>query len=296
MPTLLQFPRRYAVAHLIYSYSREAKNSAPTYPIFSTNFPTSVHSHIREQDFLTLVMPSISRNIWNPQFSGAGDLEQELEAGDPLLPWPSARRHSRRIPEAIYFEDIPPTIKSDHGNIFWADEQCTWRVGLTSTEARLFLRLLQVDDAEDWNYADYIEMFDNFGREQIRLEQLMRELPWWKIGSHRQKKIWEARIEWLSRMREPRPWLPFLMARRRRILKTATGRVLEGLRKKREARAMAGLRMQSLGNGQPISGGESGSVDPLIINKASKASDALVEVRQLKVLEYFEAPTGNACL
>ena len=235
-------------------------------------------------------MPSFSRSIWNPRFSGAGDLELDLEAGDPLLPWPSARRHSRWIPEPICFEGIPPIIKSNHGNIFWADEQCTRRVGLTSTEARLFLRLLQVDEPEAWNYADYKVMFDNFGREQLRLEQLTRELSWWKIGSHRQKKIWEARIEWLARMSEPRPWLLFLMARRRRILKQATGRVLEGLRKKSEARAMAGLRMQSVGSEQPTSGGEKGSVDPLIINETTKPSKALVEVQQLKILQEFEPP------
>jgi hypothetical protein len=221
-------------------------------------------------------MHSFSRNIWNPRFGGAGDLELGVDSAEPFLPWPSARRYSRWRPETIQLDHIPPVIKSGNGNIFWADEQCTRRVGLTSTEARLFLRLLQVDEPEDWNYADYKEMFDNFGKEQLLLEQLMRDLPWWKLGSRKQKKIWEARVEWLARMSEPRPWLLFLMARRKRIIKQATDRVLEGLRKKSEARSLAGFQMQTVGPEQPSPGRPKSSDHTLVVNDTSKSLDPLV--------------------
>src|ERR1700680_3837997 len=112
----------------------------------------------------------------------ATDIENQLdneylglvEASDPLLSKPdrdrssnksSRRCRNRRSLEIIELDDIPPIIKSANGNIFWADEQCTRRVGLTSTEARLFLKLLQTDEPENYNYQDYKEMFDDFGAE-----------------------------------------------------------------------------------------------------------------------------------
>jgi hypothetical protein len=226
-------------------------------------------------------MASFPRNPWNPRFGSTGDPGLDLERGDPLLPWPSARRYSRWNQEPIQLDEIPPIIKSANGNIFWADEQCTRRVGLTSTEARLFLQLLQVDEPENWNYADYKEMFDNFGREKDRLEQLMRDLPWWKVGSRKQKKIWEARTEWLGRMREPRPLLLFLMARRKRILKQATERVLTGLRKKSEARS----RMQSL-----VSEKSPSAIGNSSTELFGKSSDPFGEAPQRQRADTLEIP------
>ncbi len=153
-----------------------------------------------------------------------------FEAEEPLLP--KSRRTSsksirrlRRSLEIIELDDIPPIIKSANGNIFWADEQCTRRVGLTSTEARLFLKLLQTEEPENCNYDEYKQMFDDFGLEQRRLQDLVKSLPWWKWTTWRQKSIWKARIDWLKRMEEPRLWLLYLMARRKRILKKASIKV-----------------------------------------------------------------------
>jgi hypothetical protein len=161
-----------------------------------------------------------------------------IEAHEPLLPKTDrssnrSSRRNRRSLEVIELDDIPPIIKSANGNIFWADEQCTRRVGLTSTEARLFLKLLQTDEPENYNYQEYKEMFDDFGREQKRLQELVNALPWYKLDTYRQRGIWKARIEWLERMKEPRLWLLYLMARRRRILKQASMRVLAALQEKR---------------------------------------------------------------
>lgn len=153
-----------------------------------------------------------------------------FEAEEPLLPRSGQAssksvRRLRRSLEVIELDDIPPIIKSANGNIFWADEQCTRRVGLTSTEARLFLKLLQTDEPENCNYNEYKQMFDDFGLEQKRLQDLVKSLPWWKWTTWRQKAIWNARIDWLKRMEEPRLWLLYLMARRKRILKKASVRV-----------------------------------------------------------------------
>ncbi|KAK0108926.1 hypothetical protein ONS96_002763 [Cadophora gregata f. sp. sojae] len=160
---------------------------------------------------------------------------------EPLLPksgQASSRsvRPLRRSLEMIELDDIPPIIKSANGNIFWADEQCTRRVGLTSTEAPLFLKLLQTDQPENCNYDEYKHMFDDFGKEQKRLQDLVKALPWWNWTTYRQKAIWKARIEWLKRMGEPRLWLLYLMARRKRILKKASTKVLEALREKRRVK------------------------------------------------------------
>jgi hypothetical protein len=185
---------------------------------------------------------------------------------DPLVPLSGAKsikslKHMRRSLEVLMLDDIPPIIKSANGNIFWADEQCTRRVGLTSTEARLFLKLLQTDRPENLNYDEYKAMFDDFGREQRRLQDLVNALPWYDLDTWGQKNIWEARIQWLERMEEPRLWLLYLMARRRRILKTASTRVMMRLKEKRRARMAAG---ESPTRGrdpqsptQPISGSDS---------------------------------------
>jgi hypothetical protein len=187
------------------------------------------------------------------------DLENQYEgvdlgndSKDPLLP-KSGRASTkaktvktlRRSLEVIELDDVPPIIKSANGNIFWADEQCTRRIGLTSTEARLLLNLLQTDLPENYIYDDYKDMFDDFGREQKRLQELVDALPWWKFDTYRQRSIWKARIQWLRRMEEPRLWLLYLMARRRRILKKAAVIVLERLREKRRIR---------IANGSPLRG------------------------------------------
>lgn len=194
----------------------------------------------------------------------AHDIEALYEKGDfdpnvPLLPKSgksSAKslRPLRRSLEVIELDDIPPIIKSANGNIFWADEQCTRRVGLTATEARLFLKLLQIDEPENYNYDEFKQMFDDFGAEQQRLQQLVDALPWWKSDAYRQKAIWEARIDWLERMKEPRLWLLYLMARRRRILKKASMKVLEALKEKRRiklANASPQRGRTQLGQEQP---------------------------------------------
>jgi hypothetical protein len=160
---------------------------------------------------------------------------------DPLLPKSSrssARKCAplRRSLEVIELDDIPPIIKSNNGNVFWADERCARRVGLTATEARLLLKLLQTDEPESYNYDEFKAMFDDFGREQKRLEDLVHAVRWWNVPMYRQRSIWKARIQWLKRMDEPRLWLLYLMARRRRILKKATGKVLDRLKEKRRVR------------------------------------------------------------
>lgn len=219
----------------------------------------------------------------NYPFGGGGDLELGLEPGDPLLPWASGSRSSRRKQGIIELDDIPPIIKSANGNIFWADEQCTRRVGLTSTEARLFLRLLQVDEPEDYNYGDYKAMFENFGKEQARLQELVQHLPWWKPGARQQKKIWEARVEWLARMKEPRPWLLFLMARRKRIIKQATERVLQGLRKKSEARTVTEIQAHSPEPGNAAIDGDTVSPGQNIFSDISTPSDTVLNAEPLKM-------------
>ena len=149
-------------------------------------------------------------------------------------------RHLRRSLEVIELDDIPPIIKSANGNIFWADEQCTRRVGLTSSEARLFYNLLKTDEdeLENWNYAEYKEMFQNFSLEQKRLQALVKDIGWWELSAEgrRRKEVWQARIEWLERMKEPMLWLSYLIARRRRILVKAAGRCLVRLGEKSSAK------------------------------------------------------------
>ncbi|KAL5321700.1 hypothetical protein ACEPPN_009660 [Leptodophora sp. 'Broadleaf-Isolate-01'] len=188
---------------------------------------------------------------------------------EPLLPKSGqgsskSVRPLRRSLEIIELDDIPPIIKSANGNIFWADEQCTRRVGLTSTEARLFLKLLQTDQPENYNYGEYKQMFDDFGLEQKRLQDLVKALPWWKWTTCRQKAIWKARIDWLKRMEEPRLWLLYLMARRKRILKKASIRVLEALKEKRRVK---------IANGTPHRGRTpqpSGTIEPIMLDALSK--------------------------
>ena len=206
--------------------------------------------------------------------------ELELEANDPLLPKADrkAARYFRASREVIQLDDIPPIIKSANGNIFWADEQCTRRVGLTSTEARLFLRLLQVEEPENYNYDDYKTMFDDFGKEQRNLEELVKRLPWWSLETYHQKPIWNARIQWLERMKEPRLWLLYLMARRRRILKQATMRVLERFKEKSEWRKKTRGHLE---RPEPPSSildqiVQDGVAKPIMINDASQTSDTQV--------------------
>ena len=189
------------------------------------------------------------------------DVDLDADANDPLLSKPRSLRSTKSIRrsrnDVIQLDDIPPIIKSANGNIFWADEQCTRRVGLTSSEARLFLCLLQTDEPENYNYEEYKALFDDFGREQDRLQELVYSIAWWDFNSYRQKAIWEARIQWLERMKEPRLWLLFLMARRRRILKQAAMKVLARLREKRHNRVANGHQHQH----QPV---ESQTQPPMI--------------------------------
>ncbi|KAH7351011.1 hypothetical protein BKA65DRAFT_476359 [Rhexocercosporidium sp. MPI-PUGE-AT-0058] len=165
--------------------------------------------------------------------------------------------------EIIELDNIPPIIKSANGNIFWADEQCTRRVGLTSTEARLFLKLLQTDQPESCNYDEYKQRFADFGLEQKRLQDLVKALPWWKWTTYRQKAIWKARIDWLKRMEEPRLWLLYFMARRKRILKKASVRVLEALKEKRRVKIANGTPHRGR-TPQPI-----GTTEPIMLDDLS---------------------------
>jgi hypothetical protein len=215
--------------------------------------------------------------------TGTHDIENQYDGVDidfdttnPLLQSgaKSAKsiRRMRKSLEVIQLDDIPPIIKSANGNIFWADEQCTRRVGLTATEARLFLKLLQTDEPENLNYNEYKSMFDDFGREQERLRELVDALPWWEVGTWSQKAIWEARIQWLERMKEPRLWLMYLMARRKRILKTASVRILIRLKEKRRDR---------LARDSPTRGRDpqpnSPVGQPIMLNDTTQTSQSLIE-------------------
>lgn len=212
------------------------------------------------------------------------------DAESPLLHKPSSRkdkdaRYHRSSLSVIELDSIPPIIKSANGNIFWADEQCTRRVGLTSTEARLFLRLLQTDEPENYNYDDYKAMFDDFGREQSYLEDLVRRLPWWKLDTYHQKPIWKARIKWLKRMKEPRLWLLYLMARRRRILKQAAVRILGRFKEQSKVRRRMkegghlhhenGLKTTGMSAEQPE---HEDAIRPVMTNDASQTSERLLSI------------------
>lgn len=218
-------------------------------------------------------MATTTRDV-ESQFDGIDG----FDPSDPLLPQPGgisprSARKMRRSLEVIELDDIPPIIKSANGNIFWADEQCTRRVGLTSTEARLFLKLLQTDEPENLNYDEYKSMFDDFGREQRRLQELVNALPWYNIDSWGQRAIWEARIQWLRRMEEPRLWLLYLMARRKRILKTASTRILVRLKEKRRARMVAQESPSRGRDTQPVSP----VGQPIMLNDTTQTSQSLIE-------------------
>ena len=243
-------------------------------------------------------MPSPAKDVENAFESGEFLEVEGLDANDPLLPKvesgskSSSRKSSRyfrRVHETIELDDIPPIIKSADGNLFWADEQCTRRVGLTATEARLFLRLLQVDEPENFNYEDYKNMFDDFGREEQRLRELVDGLPWWSLETYHQRPIWQARIKWLQRMKEPRLWLLYLMARRRRILKKAADKVLQRLKEKRELRMMnVGINRgaNSRVNGvQPHFGGveePESPARPVMVNEEAQTSEVLLHAKRIK--------------
>ncbi|KAF7895567.1 uncharacterized protein EAF01_009529 [Botrytis porri] len=147
----------------------------------------------------------------------------------------TASHHARSSMSTHEFSDsptlgpVPAVIKSSNGNLFWADESCARRVGLTCNEARLFLQL----QSGNYNYSEYSPMFHAFGEEKKNLERKLRELKWWQVE---RRQEWEKRVEWLRKMEEPRLWLLYLMARKRRILWVACRRVLDRLRYKREER------------------------------------------------------------
>lgn len=145
-----------------------------------------------------------------------------------------------------------------NGNIFWADEQCTRRVGPTATEARLFLKLLQTDEPEMLRYSDYKTMFDDFGREKVMLEGLCEKLPWWR--AFRKKRIWKARIQWLEKIKEPRLWLLYLMARRRRILQEATVKILVKFKEKVLEKEAERIPVGQMGVTASMMGGDPTSV------------------------------------
>ncbi|KAH6682968.1 hypothetical protein B0J14DRAFT_574752 [Halenospora varia] len=167
----------------------------------------------------------------------------------------STRR--RRSLQVVTLDDIPPVIKSANGNIIWADEQCTRRIGLTTTEARLLLSLLTCSCSTSpfseptfyTNYSDYISMFHSFSLESSRLRSLVADIKWWHFDRQRKKKIWVERIKWLERMEEPRLWVVYLMARRRRILRVGCKRVLGALREKRR-KSLRGEQDREEGEGQ----------------------------------------------
>jgi hypothetical protein len=243
-------------------------------------------------------MPSPTNDIENALETAEFLEVAGLDANDPLLPKAESgtksssrksSRYFRRVHETIELDDIPPIIKSANGNIFWADEQCTRRVGLTSTEARLFLRLLQVDEPENFNYEDYKNMFDDFGREEQRLRELIDLLPWWSLETYHQRPIWQARIKWLERMREPRLWLLYLMARRRRILKQAADRVLQRLKEKRELRMMNGGINGNVNGGvngvHPQVGGvqePESPARPVMVNEEAQTSEVLLHAKRIR--------------
>lgn len=223
--------------------------------------------------------------------SQPNEVDLDTDANDPLLPRSKSSRSSRssRRPrnsqEVIQLDDIPPIIKSANGNIFWADEQCTRRVGLTSSEARLFLCLLQTEEPESYNYEEYKQLFDDFGREQERLQKLVDAVPWWDLNSYRQKAIWEARIQWLERMKEPRLWLLYLMARRRRILKQAAMRVLARLREKRLNRVANGHQHQH----QP----SESQTQPPVMNETSQVEAPAPATTAIPVMVSEESQTSE---
>jgi hypothetical protein len=76
------------------------------------------------------------------------------------------------------------------------------------------------------------------------LQKLIKHLPWWR--GFGKKKIWRSRIQWLDRIREPRLWLLYLMARRRRILQQATVTVMVKLREKTLLRSTEFIPMQPI--------------------------------------------------
>ena len=202
------------------------------------------------------------------------EVDIELETSEPLLPPQDgsprkSMRPMRRSLEVIQLDDIPPIIKSANGNIFWADQQCTRRVGLTTTEARLFLKLLRTDQVEDLNYDEYKAMFDHFGEEQKRLQELVAALPWYDLDTWRQRAIWKARIQWLERMKEPRLWLLYLMARRKRILTTASDRILKLFKEKRIIRMAA--------QESPTRGRNTEPGQPIMLNDTTQTSESLIE-------------------
>jgi hypothetical protein len=109
-------------------------------------------------------------------------------------------------------------------------------------------------------------MFDDFGKEQVMLQQLVKGLPWRHLETYQQRKIWEARIEWLERMREPRLWLCYLMAKRRRILKKATVLVLARFKEKSQLKTMGSSHIQTPGTG----------VSTIMISETSQTIEELV--------------------
>ncbi|KAJ5054171.1 uncharacterized protein L3040_000453 [Drepanopeziza brunnea f. sp. 'multigermtubi'] len=126
---------------------------------------------------------------------------------------------------------MPPIVRSAEAEMFWADAQGPRRVGRTSTEARLFLKLLPADEPEKVIPAGCEHMLGGLGREQQRLRDRVEGLSWWKWTTRttrRQEGVWK-RIGWLKRMEEPRSRLLYLVARRKRILKQAPVKVLEAL-------------------------------------------------------------------
>ncbi|KAF4630397.1 hypothetical protein G7Y89_g7744 [Cudoniella acicularis] len=213
------------------------------------------------------------------------DLDLGIDA--PLLPKPAqsvrsarTRGFTRQSVEVIELDDIPPIIKSADGNIMWADEQCTRRVGLTATEARLLLCLLQTDEPESYNYEEYKAMFEHFGREQARLEELVRGIHWYNFEQYRQKAIWRERICWLQRMKEPRLWLLYLMARRRRILKQATEKVMVRLREKRleRERNANAQRFQPHGHEINVESPHEQQYFPPMVNEAAQTSETQLSI------------------
>jgi len=213
----------------------------------------------------------------------AEDVDLEANSQSSLLHRSSRGRYLRRKQDAIELDDMPPIIKSANGNIFWADEQCTRRVGLTSTEARLFLRLLQLDEPENIIYDDFKTMFDDFGKEQERLKELVAGLPWWRFETHQQRKIWKARIEWLDRMRDPRLWLLYLMARRKRILKKATVRCLARFREKSQLK-------KAMSVSTPGTGASAG-LGSIMISETSQTSDTQPNPASATASQILARPT-----
>lgn len=118
-------------------------------------------------------------------------------------------------------------------------------------------------------------MFDDFGAEQHRLEELVHAVPWWNLPMYHQKSIWNARIQWIKRMDEPRLWLLYLMARRRRILKKATEKVLDRLKEKRRLKMAA---QESPTRGRRPQAGATTDQAPMISDQTQTSSDLEVDV------------------